>query len=54
MSKKKNNNKAIHIDAMEVWNAKKPRYNPYQGGNGVHKSAKDYRRKPKHRYSEGE
>ena len=41
-----------HIDAMDMWQSKKPRYNPYQTGHGVVKSKKAYTRKSKHQNRE--
>lgn len=32
-----------------IMEAQKPRYNAYQTGTGAHKSAKDYKRRDKHK-----
>ena len=38
------------ITAEEVWQSKKPRYNPYQTGHGPHNTnKKKYSRKEKHK-----
>ncbi len=37
----------IKISKEKRLEAEKPRYNPYQGGTGGHKSKKDYTRKGK-------
>lgn len=50
MAKKKN--KIIKIGEISkemVFNATKERYNPFQGGYGVHKNKKAYTRKEKYR-----
>lgn len=50
MAKKKNTPIKIgEISKELLFNAKKERYNPYQGGYGAHKNKKAYTRKDKHK-----
>lgn len=57
MSRKRRKKKSytIVVPKEKVLEAKKPRYNPFQGGTGRHKSKKDYTRKGKKewKYYEG-
>ena len=47
MSKKKNNRPQV-IDAMTIWNIRKPKYNGFAGGYGAHGKTK-YSRKQKYK-----
>lgn len=49
MSKKKS--MKIVIPKEKVYQAEKPRYNPYQTGHGAHKDKTKYSRKKKHKSS---
>lgn len=49
MAKKKKKIPVIKISKEKVMEAKKPRYNPFQGGYGAHKDKKKYTRKEKYK-----
>jgi hypothetical protein len=50
--KMKNPPAVLVISAEQRFHTEKPRYNAHQTGTGAHKSAKAYRRNPKHRGQE--
>lgn len=47
MSQKKKSEEIVVMTSEEAWQVKKPRYNGWQCGHGLHKSKKDYDRKDK-------
>lgn len=46
--KMKKNMKSLVVDAMAIWEMRKPRYNGYSCGYGIHGNTK-YSRKQKHK-----
>ena len=48
-NKRKKTTETLIIPKELVLQAEKPRYNPFQGGTGAHKTAKTYTRKTKHK-----
>lgn len=48
-NKRQKKTEKIVVPKELIMEAKKPRYNPFQGGTGAHKTIKSYTRKEKHK-----